>query len=318
LVTGVTITNAGYNFTAAPTLAFSGGTVLVAGTAPTAAGNATNFQVDTVSITNPGTGYTSAPTLTVGTAAVAAQLSAVVLGSDSSVGGAGNLEIAGAISGTGFALTKVGAGTTTLSNTNTYTGATNVNEGTLLVNGGLNAASNVSVASLATLGGTGTIGGAVTVAGGGRLSPGTSPGILSTGSVDLSATTSVLKLELGGTTAGNLATNHDRLSVTGSVTLGGIAEVSLFGTFGSIAQVNDTFLVILNDGIDAVNGAFANAPGGVLNGIDGSRYQVNYAANDGNDVQLTLLQVPEPTSVVSVLGGLASLAGLSRFRRRKS
>jgi fibronectin-binding autotransporter adhesin len=88
--------------------------------------------------------------------------------------------LTGVLSGTGASgVNKTGAGTLVLSGTNSYTGATNVNQGTLLVNGNQSAATGaVTVASTATLGGTGTIGGAVTVQNGGTVQPGTSPGTL--------------------------------------------------------------------------------------------------------------------------------------------
>ena len=59
---------------------------------------------------------------------------------------------------------------------NSYTGATVVNDGTLLVNGSI-AGSAVTVNDGATLGGTGTVG-ETTVADGGAVSPGTSIGTL--------------------------------------------------------------------------------------------------------------------------------------------
>ena len=71
---------------------------------------------------------------------------------------------------TGTTLTKTGPGTQILSGANTYTGATNVNAGKLLINGSLsNTAAALNVATGATLGGTGTIGRNVTIATGGKL-----------------------------------------------------------------------------------------------------------------------------------------------------
>ena len=63
-----------------------------------------------------------------------------------------DLAISARISGNG-GITKTGAGTLTLSNTNTYTGATIVNAGTLLFNGS-QSASAVTVNRGAILGGT--------------------------------------------------------------------------------------------------------------------------------------------------------------------
>ena len=70
-------------------------------------------------------------------------------------------------------LTKQDAGTWTLSGTNSYTGATGVTAGTLLINGDSSAATgDMTVASTATLGGTGIVGGATTVNAGGTVAAG--------------------------------------------------------------------------------------------------------------------------------------------------
>lgn len=61
LVTGVAMVARGTGYTSAPTIAFSGGTQLAAGTAPTGVGNATGFCVTSIAITNAGSGYTVAP-----------------------------------------------------------------------------------------------------------------------------------------------------------------------------------------------------------------------------------------------------------------
>lgn len=72
-------------------------------------------------------------------------------------------------SGTGaLALTKTGTGAITLSGNNTYTDATNINQGKLFIDGST-ADGNVTVAGGATLGGKGTIGGDTTIAANGKL-----------------------------------------------------------------------------------------------------------------------------------------------------
>ena len=84
-------------------------------------------------------------------------------GNSLTLGSASNATFAGDISGAG-SLVKSGAGTATLSGLNTYSGATAVNEGALLVNG--NAAGSLSlftVAANAAIGGSGTIGGSLSL-----------------------------------------------------------------------------------------------------------------------------------------------------------
>ncbi len=82
-----------------------------------------------------------------------------------------------AVLGGGVGLTKTGAGTVILSGDNTYSGATNVNLGTLRINGGAvgGNASNVTVNGSGTLAGTGTIRGAVDVQSTGTFTPETRP-----------------------------------------------------------------------------------------------------------------------------------------------
>jgi fibronectin-binding autotransporter adhesin len=93
---------------------------------------------------------------------------------------------ANAISGSG-GMIKTGTGTLTLSAANTYSGASTVTAGTLLVNGSLANTSAVTVAAGGVLGGSGSL--AATLAGAGLVSPGNSPGILTAPQVDPSAGT---------------------------------------------------------------------------------------------------------------------------------
>ena len=135
LVTGITITSPGAYYTTAPTITFSGGTTNVAGNNPTGTGNANNFQLVNAVVTANGSGYTTAPTLTLSSGtgvSVTAQLASVALNASTSIGGAGNLTINSVISGgASYNLTKVGAGTVTLANANTYSGNTIISAGTL-------------------------------------------------------------------------------------------------------------------------------------------------------------------------------------------
>ncbi len=76
-------------------------------------------------------------------------------------------------------LTKAGVGALTLSGSNTYSGLTNVNAGTLVVNGSL--AGDVATLANAALGGSGSVG---VISGAGLVGPGNSPGILTAPSID--------------------------------------------------------------------------------------------------------------------------------------
>ena len=97
-------------------------------------------------------------------------------GSELTVGGLGeNATLSGIISGMDGSLVKTGPAALTLTGSNTYTGQTTVEQGTLIVNGSI--ASHAVVESGATLKGTGSMG-IPTVKPGGIFAPGTSPGTI--------------------------------------------------------------------------------------------------------------------------------------------
>ena len=146
--------------------------------------------------------------------------------------------------GAGAAVTLSGAGTVVFAGANTYSGATTISGATLLVTGSL-LSSAVSVQG-GSLGGTGTTG-AVNVASGGTLSPGTSVGVLSTGSLTFAAGAH-FKVEIGA--------QSDRVAVSGTVDLAGATlDVSLIAGFNPAEGT--TFTIVDNDGVDSVIGTFA-------------------------------------------------------------
>ncbi|MEX2168641.1 MAG: autotransporter-associated beta strand repeat-containing protein [Pirellulales bacterium] len=162
----------------------------------------------------------------------------------------GNItDIGGLIAGTGGKLTKVGAGTLTLSGANTYTGLTTVDEGTLVVNGSIAAGAVVKDGGI--LKGIGSMG-SVTVESGGVFAPGASPGTITVAGLNLMSG-STLEYELGAV--------RDRIVVTnnGSVTLGGLLDLSILAGFNPLP--GQTF-ELFEGAIGSITGVFSavNAP----------------------------------------------------------
>lgn len=211
---------------------------------------------------------------------------------DTTNGGA-NFSYATAIADTNggansIGLTKLGNGTLELSGANTYTGATTVSAGTLLVSGSLGA--TAITVSGGTLGGNGSIGGAVTVDGGGFVSPGASIGTQSLASLVLLGT---LIAEYDGSGAGSI----DMLNVTAALDITN-ATVN-FQQLGS--ALDDGAYVFASYGsLDGSRFANSNTPTG---------YEINYVYNGNN---IALVAIPEPSA--AWLGAIGLLA-LARRKR---
>jgi hypothetical protein len=137
------------------------------------------------------------------------------------------------------------------------------------------------------LAGTGKVG-HVEILDGGIISPGLSPGCLATNNLEFEEG-GTYEFEIGGTTA---CSGYDQIDVTGSVTLGsGTLDITLLDSYSPSA--GDSFVIIKNDGSDAVNGTFANLAEGATTIVGGTVFQISYQGGSGNDVVLTVQSVPE-------------------------
>ncbi len=172
---------------------------------------------------------------------------------------AGNSTYGGGISGNQNVVI-VGAGNRAFTGVSGYTGATQINGGTLLVDSPGSISSAATVNTGGTLGGTGTAGTITAV--GGTVNPGDAgPGILSATSANFSGSGN-LTVQIAG--VGTAGTNYDQLALSGALTLGGTSTLtldlaglatsgtatnvvtfgSIVGTFSQVVTVNNPNLFV--------------------------------------------------------------------------
>lgn len=184
------------------------------------------------------------------------------------------------------AVTKVGSGVLTLGSTTLldYAGATNVDSGTLRIDGIKAGAGATTVKSSATLAGVGSIAGTTTIANGGILAPGTS-GVGNLSFVNLTlANGSVYDVTFSG--------GNDTATLSGTLTLnsGATVDVNGFATEGTYQIFNTTGATI--------SGTASTA----LSVVDGDPGKIYAFSSDASGVYLTV-SGSDPSNYWTVDGG---------------
>jgi len=226
----------------------------------------------------------------------------------------GNTTLSTAITGSG-AFQKLGSGILTVSGNNTYSGATTVSAGGLKVTGSIGGG-GLSVAAAAWLMGTGTISGPVTVSG--TLTPGSSPGVITLGSLVLTPTSSTV-IEIAS--AGTRGTAYDGVSIltAGGLTYGGTMSIA----FGGSAIADNTTFHIFDFTGSALGSLAAVESSGFYAGTWTTQGSGTYQLISGSQT-LTFSQttgdvivVPEPAAIAVAAIGLGTI-GLTLLRRRRA
>jgi autotransporter-associated beta strand protein len=201
---------------------------------------------------------------------------------------------AGTISDNGLSsgnVTQIGLGTTILTATNSYTGATTVNAGKLIVDGSTALSSLTTVNPGGTLGGSGTVG--TTTITGGTLAPGSAGGsifgpLTVQGNLSFTAASTYL-IQVSPANAG-------RTNVTGTATLGGATVSALFAA-GSYVSKQYTIL----NATSSVAGTFSS--------LVNTNLPANFTSSlsyDAKDAYLNLSLNYVPPSSPNFGGGLGA------------
>src|SRR5437667_117472 len=263
-------------------------------------GSANTLSTNNAQVWNGNFTFTGTQSLNLGTGAVTLGASRTVTVN------ASNLTVGGVISGSGFSLTKAGAGTLTLAGANTYTGGTTINAGTLNVSGSLASGSAVTVNnSGSTLEGTGTIFGSVSTASSGAIleagTGSTGQTLTMRGAVTMGSG-SIIALALGASGA------HSTLAigVGGSISFQSLQKFNIID-LGVISGSTYTGLIT---GI----GAYPGTESSWTIANQSWAYNFSYDSANGGEIDLTVTALPEPSTWIAA--GLA-LAAIAYNQRRR-
>jgi len=243
-------------------------------------------------------------------------------------------------------LSKSGGGTLTLSGANTYSGETVISQGTFALSGSGSIASSSAIrvnasttfdvsgvtgtytlGSTQTLSGSGSVVGAMSVAG--TLSPGNSPGNMTTGSQTWLDGANYNWQVVNAT--GTAGVGYDTMTIGGALDLTNLGSLGFHINLWSLASTVPDVNGSAQNFSDASNYSWvlASTTGGIT-GFNAGDFLIHTGANNGsagfsnaftgnfgvgvsgNNLVLTYTAVPEPRAVL-----LGSFAVLAMLRRRR-
>ena len=205
----------------------------------------------------------------------------------------GVIQDGGSSGGSSGAISKVGAGTLTLSGVNTYTGGTTVSAGILNVANRTGSATGTGAVNVnaGTLGGSGIIAGASTIGTGSSVGAFLTPAVGTNKQATLSIQ-SALTFNSDATYTCTFKAKKNRAKtdkvIANGVTING-ATLNLVGQSQGSLKRGLRLTLISNTSANPISGTFSNLPDDGIVTINGNNFQASYDGGDGNDLTLTVV-----------------------------